>query len=210
MITVEQIRAARALLDWSQDQLAQACGVSKPAINNLERRVAKPRFETLRQIKAAFEQKGIEFVEGGARFRGEKLDVQTMEGEGCVFRLLTDVLDTVPPGGEALVSGLNERYFVDTDENQLKDYIRKTHELNIQEKLLIREGDQMLYTKKEYYRWVPENVFSQVPYFVYGTKYAMVLWGPPQKVVLIDNASIAESFRKQFYVHWNAGKIPKT
>ena len=42
---------------------------------------------------------------------------------------------------------------------------------------------------------------------VYGDKYAMILWGPPVKIVLIENEAIAESFRRQFYAHWNRGKF---
>ncbi len=36
MITVAQLRAARALLNWSQDDLAVRSGVSKPTIARLE------------------------------------------------------------------------------------------------------------------------------------------------------------------------------
>ena len=36
MITVPQLRAARALLGWSQDELANQSGVSKPTIARLE------------------------------------------------------------------------------------------------------------------------------------------------------------------------------
>ena len=37
-------------------------------------------------------------------------------------------------------------------------------------------------------------------------KYAIFLWGPPKKVVIIENAEIAESFRQQFLAHWKIAK----
>ena len=37
MITIGQCRAARGLLDWTQQDLAEACGLSKTAINNFEK-----------------------------------------------------------------------------------------------------------------------------------------------------------------------------
>jgi hypothetical protein len=58
------------------------------------------------------------------------------------------------------------------------------------------------------YRWVPEEIFSQTPYMVYGDNYAIVLWGPPVKVVLIRNPEIAASYRKQFQAHWRRGSVP--
>jgi transcriptional regulator with XRE-family HTH domain len=36
MVTVSQLRAARAMIGWSQDQLAHRSGVSKPTIARLE------------------------------------------------------------------------------------------------------------------------------------------------------------------------------
>ena len=43
---------------------------------------------------------------------------------------------------------------------------------------------------------------------VYGDKYAIILWGPPVKIVLIHNKEIAQSYRKQFMAHWRRGKVP--
>ena len=36
MLTADQVRAARALLDWSQPQLAEASGLSLPTIRRME------------------------------------------------------------------------------------------------------------------------------------------------------------------------------
>lgn len=67
MITPAQIRAARALLGWSQSQLAEKAGVSRNALNNLEREVVAPRRSTVKAIQQTLEQAGIEFTEGGVR-----------------------------------------------------------------------------------------------------------------------------------------------
>ncbi len=199
------------MLDWTQDDLAQAAGLSKPAINNIERRLGRPRMETLQAIQSAFEKAGIEFIDGGARFRGEILNVKLMEGSESVTRLLWDVLDTLErrkDKKELLVSGIQEEKFMQVCGNKFSEYLEKVKEFGIQEKLLALEHDDFFVTDVECYRWVTADIFSQVPYFVYGDKYAMILWGPPQKIVLIENEAIAESFRRQFYAHWNRGKFP--
>jgi predicted transcriptional regulator len=65
MITRAQIRAARALIGWTQADLAQASGVSEVAIKNLERGVTDPRVSTISNIRAAFDEAGVIFLDAG-------------------------------------------------------------------------------------------------------------------------------------------------
>ncbi len=64
MITSAQIRAARALLRWSSDDLAQAAGVGGATIRRLEVQEGVPRVHarTLELIQRALEEAGIEFL----------------------------------------------------------------------------------------------------------------------------------------------------
>ena len=75
MITSSQCRAARALLDWSQQDLAAKAGVGLVTIHQLEAGTSQPRRATLDVIKRAFEQAGVDFLDenggaAGVRFRG--------------------------------------------------------------------------------------------------------------------------------------------
>lgn len=76
-VSVEQVKAARALLRWSQNDLAAASGVSLPTIKRLEA-VSGPvggRVETAVAICAALEAAGVEFIPengGGAGVRLKK------------------------------------------------------------------------------------------------------------------------------------------
>lgn len=56
-----QIRAARAMLAWTQDDLAVRSGVSRRSIAAIEMEVAVPKTETLARLVHSFEQAGIEF-----------------------------------------------------------------------------------------------------------------------------------------------------
>jgi transcriptional regulator with XRE-family HTH domain len=63
LITIEQIRAARGLLGWSQSELASQAGVSVPTVKRVEAatgpRVSQQARDKLRQ---ALEAAGIEFI----------------------------------------------------------------------------------------------------------------------------------------------------
>ncbi|WP_046863282.1 helix-turn-helix transcriptional regulator [Microvirga massiliensis] len=68
MISVRQLKAARALLDWSQQDLADASGVSKPTIARLETADGDlgGYADTRDKLTAALERAGIVFLaEGG-------------------------------------------------------------------------------------------------------------------------------------------------
>lgn len=61
-LTHEQCRAGRALLGWSQDQLAEASKVAKPTIANFERGARQPYERTLRDLREAMEKAGAVFI----------------------------------------------------------------------------------------------------------------------------------------------------
>lgn len=62
MIAAKQIRAARALLGWTQEQLASAAELSLAVVNNVEREAVDPRRSTLEKIQTALETAGVEFL----------------------------------------------------------------------------------------------------------------------------------------------------
>ena len=66
MISNLQIRAARALLGWSQQKLADAAGVSPITVKRLEAsdEVFQARFETVMKVKDAVEAAGVVFRTG--------------------------------------------------------------------------------------------------------------------------------------------------
>jgi predicted transcriptional regulator len=79
MITAGQIRAARALIGWTQTDLAKASGVSEISIKNIERGATDPRSSTLGALQQAFDKAGVMFLEvgdirdGGAGVRLKKV-----------------------------------------------------------------------------------------------------------------------------------------
>ncbi|WP_082769480.1 helix-turn-helix transcriptional regulator [Caulobacter sp. CCH9-E1] len=66
MLTAAQIRAARALLGWSQPVLAKASGVSLPTIVRMEGPVGPGRSSAANvdAVRRALENAGVAFLEG--------------------------------------------------------------------------------------------------------------------------------------------------
>jgi transcriptional regulator with XRE-family HTH domain len=65
--TVEQVRAARAFLGWTQADLGEAAGLSYKTIHNFE----KSRFPlsppSHAAVRKAFKKAGVEFLKSGKR-----------------------------------------------------------------------------------------------------------------------------------------------
>jgi transcriptional regulator with XRE-family HTH domain len=61
-LTPEQCRAARAWLDWSQNDLAAAANVSQSTVRDFEKGRRIPIANNLEAIRTALEARGIGFV----------------------------------------------------------------------------------------------------------------------------------------------------
>jgi transcriptional regulator with XRE-family HTH domain len=78
-VSIRQVKAARALLGWSQEELASAAEVSIPTIKRLEAADGPlgGRGETVDKIRTALQVAGVEFIDEngggpGVRLKGLK------------------------------------------------------------------------------------------------------------------------------------------
>lgn len=73
MISARQIRTARALLGWSQQQLADKAIVSLNALVRLEKGNVDSRVSTLQAVEKALTKAGVEFLSAGEKGEGVRL-----------------------------------------------------------------------------------------------------------------------------------------
>ena len=62
MLTPAQCRAARGLLDWTQQELADAARIGVATVRLFEGEAAESRQATLAVLRQAFELAGVEFT----------------------------------------------------------------------------------------------------------------------------------------------------
>src|SRR5690606_10330571 len=117
-ITTAQIRGARGILGWSQQDLAQRTGISATSIGAIENNQTTPRESTIATIRKAFESGGIEFIGlDGVRIKNEIINV--LEGNDALDSLLDDIYASLMNvGGEVLIFGLEERIDPKSAEHQ--------------------------------------------------------------------------------------------
>jgi transcriptional regulator with XRE-family HTH domain len=69
-IFAAKLRAARAILGWSQGKLAERAGLTQRAVHKLEQGQTEPRRATVHAIEQVWREQGLEFesvAEGGFR-----------------------------------------------------------------------------------------------------------------------------------------------
>ena len=211
MATPKQIRAARVYLDWSQDELAERSGLAVSTIRNIEGGSNAPSGKSAQAIDSAFKDH-VEFLSNGG-IQPKQETVNVLRGRSGFIDFIWDVHNTVKAnGGEICVSNVDEQDFLfwlgEEEAQKYKDAMASL-EKNFFFKILIEEGDDYFAAGKyAEYRWVAKEEFSDVPFYVYGDKLAIVLFGKEASVYILENKEIADAYRRQFSVLWERAKVP--
>jgi transcriptional regulator with XRE-family HTH domain len=79
MITPEQSRAARALLNWSQETLAEAAHIGIVTVRQFELGNTTPRFLTLQAMRRVLEDAGVIFIDENGDGPGVRLRKKPMQ-----------------------------------------------------------------------------------------------------------------------------------
>ena len=210
MITIEQCRAARGLLGWTQQDLADQTGLSKTAINNFERGLADTKRVSLLLIRDAFEKGGAEFPTPHSV--GRKLEaVSILKGESANVHLWDDIFETLKAdGGEVLISKVDEKRVVADNPGGIQNHLKRLKEHQINERLLACQGDDTFLQPVNCYRWVNKELYTALsPTFIYGDKVAMKLW-EEKMIIVIKSPVAAEAERNRFNYLWENATIPNT
>jgi transcriptional regulator with XRE-family HTH domain len=208
-INASQIRAARALLDWSQEELADASELSVATIRKIETGHLSPRDTTTDAIRDALETARIEFLPPlGVRLRTN--DVMMLDGEDCNLQLLDDIYSTTK-GKKDEVLFLNADPTL-VDDEEIRALVR-TRKNGVKWRFLIREGNTHMHYPLDEYRWIPEKFFKRNIQLVYGTKVAMGFHvdsarNRTTKIIVIDSAPLAASIRNMFEFLWENCRKP--
>lgn len=73
MVTPSQCRAARGLLDWSQQDLAGEARIGIVTVRQIEAGSTSPRPATIVVVRQAFERAGVEFIDENGGGPGVRL-----------------------------------------------------------------------------------------------------------------------------------------
>lgn len=209
MSTIHQIKAARALLNWTQNDLADRAGLHVNAVNNTERGLSAPRGATLEKMQRALEEGGVAFIGNrGVELRAHAVDITKFEGNHFLRHLTDDILDTLQGPGDDIISLIADiRAFDVRDPAENQRYYNEKAARGFAERMIT--GDQPGFYPKNAsdFRLVPQHVLGPVDILVYGDRTAFVVWSQKEAVVL-KNRDLA--FTQKMFLEdlWNQGREP--
>jgi transcriptional regulator with XRE-family HTH domain len=207
MISTTQMRAARAMLNLSQSEVAESVGISTNSLSSIEGGHTHPRASHVEGIKLFYESRGVEFIAGdGVRRRTAQL-IEYNGADG--FRsFMDDVYETVKEQGGLIcvhdvapdnwVKWLGPEWNAAHTERMLK--IKKKYQFQI----TIKANDQNFLGRHAEYRWLPEQSFNPQSFYAYGDKLALMLFEPERVTIrVIYSREFAAGFRSLFSLAWN-------
>jgi transcriptional regulator with XRE-family HTH domain len=213
LITTDQIRAARALLNWSQEELAQRSGLARPTIVNIENSAKLPEMRTMQKIASAFDKADIEFGANESVSRKNE-DVKIYRGNEEFKNFFDEVREyATTQGGQIFVGNVDEREWVKAQGNFFEaNYARQMTKVKkrLDFRILIKKGDQyMPAASYATYRWVPPEDFAIVPFHVYGDRLSVFLFLDEPIIISLKNQSAADIYREKFLQQWDKAITPK-
>ena len=136
-------------------------------------------------------------------FVKEEIKVEVYKGVEGFKTILNDRLKV---GGDMVAFGIDEAIFKERFRILMEQYIKRAEGMGLKERLLTSEKARFIFkTKISHYRYIPEEFFNPTPVAVYGNKVDIIIW-EPFTVIMIENANLADSFKKYFELLWNMAK----
>lgn len=210
MLTIEQCRGARGLLGWTQQNLADASGLSKTAINNFEKGHSDIKTESLRAIRLAFESSDIEFLGlGGISKKTETF--KTFRGRTAINELIDDIHLTLSQkkGEEILISFIDHSLAGRIATQKLFKHIEFLKDNEISQRILCFTGSKKVLSPTDDRRWIdPKTADSGTTTFIYGDKVAIELWDRSM-IIVARSKDMSASERGRFEMLWKNALAPE-
>ncbi len=218
-LNARQIKAARALLDWSQEHLAKAADLSVATIRQMELGHISSRGKTNGALRAAFESAGLEFIEpSGVRLRPEEIAIY--QGNDGIKKFFDDIYETSLKSGKEIVQvWASPKPFIKLIGAYVTIHAKRMSAAqdHIKVRSILTEEWKSIPPTSTYsdYKFLSRHFVDSVPFYVYGDKYAIVPFSDNEesKVIVIQSRAAADSFRRQFDSMWEKATVidcPKT
>ena len=207
MISPEQIKAARAMLDWSQEALAQASGLSPATIHNLEKGHISPR--SAREVRRTFESKGFEFFENNGLGLNPD-EIKVYKGTGSPDRFYEDMLATAKENGGEIAAIYKSQEILlrslGVANAANPERLERLGKMAAVKCLFSEAHNTSLQVPEFQFRALPKYQIGHSSFFVCGNKYAIVLTkeGKDFTYIVMKSVDMAQSGWREFLPLWNS------
>lgn len=206
MIFSRQIRAARALIELKQDELAEAANVSLTTIQRIEAG-EDGNARTQEKIRRALQSLGVTFTEKGVVW--DEFPVLFTHGsthEEAYLQLISDAHEHLKSvkNPELLIMYADDR----VSPPSVNDKYRAMRKDGIKMRQFIKEGNEYIIGPLDEYRYIPEKFFANRVTLIYGDRIANETADVHRGIIRVDPLN-AEIQRSTFNMLWDFLKKPE-
>lgn len=194
-----KVRAARAAIQWSQEDLAKLANLSIQGIRDIENDKSSPTARTQHKILKAFEAHNYFFHEHGIEYREEKI---------LTFYDFMDVLEdaeqTLRKGDDILFHCADEQ----RNTPEVTDKFNELRNKGINLRFTIEEGNKTITGSPKDYRWIdPEYFADREVRVIYADRYVIhIVEQNKDMFIVTKNEDAAETHRKEFEFFFKRGQ----
>ncbi|MDP9127247.1 MAG: helix-turn-helix domain-containing protein [Pseudomonadota bacterium] len=204
IVTGRQIRAARGLMGWSMEDLADKAGVTTVTIRHIESESVTPQEKTLSSILSVFDKQGVEFHEDeGVKLRRQY--ARYYSGKSGYRQLLDHIYETLKGGGRLRQFNFGDlRYLAYADEF-MSDHLKRMSTISgLDAKVLEGEGDTEVPVSYCSYRRLDAAFERMAPWYLYGDHLVLSLFerGNRKEFAAVHSKMLAEKYAAQFDIFW--------
>jgi transcriptional regulator with XRE-family HTH domain len=215
-LTGPQIAAGIALAGLSGESVANETGIARSTIYKITAGTAAYRDETMNKIREVLEARGIEFTEqNGVRQKTQGVDM--LVGPQGLQHFFDGVYEYAKKhGGTIMQLGIEEDLFwamgvefSEAHRKRMTELVKERQDIKVL--AILCEGDtNFIASEYNQYRWISKELFSAVPFYIYGEHLAIMNFqtNPAPTIILHKMPVIANAYRKQFEAFWNMSREP--
>lgn len=205
--TPHQLRAARGLLDISQEELRLKTGLAKSQISDFENGKTDFSFKNREIINAYFNGRGIEFTDFEGVRRKPESPVSVFEGISGFRAFMEDVYETTKEfGGDICLFNSKPRLWHELlGEDWYSMHADRIAALGdkVKVRIIVPEGESFFILPTAEHRWFPQGAYKGRIFYAYGPKLAFLNFADQNINILVFNQTeYADMFRMLFDVAW--------
>lgn len=202
----KQIAAARQLLGWSQADLADKAGISKPSIIRMEKELHSVKHEVQHSVETIFDRNGIEFTHRGVQEKS--YSIKHFYGSDGFRDFMWDVYNTsCEMGGPICLYNARPFYWYKwLGKEWYDDHAKRMASLGskIQFHAISQENDDMFIANSfGEYRWLSKDLFLDKSFYAYGNKLGFLNFEKESlNIFVVEHEDFAKAFRVLFDIAW--------
>ncbi len=207
-----QLRAARALLNWSRLDLSKLSGISEPSIHRYETGITSPASRIRNKLFEVFDAHGVEFSpRNGVCFKSSEVEIfQGKDRFDDFYDFLYDHLNQF--GGDVCVVIYDQMLLIQA-RKEPTTHNKRMKKLFDQGKISFRILTTISNFNTHGYaqiRWLPDMQPTPTSFYAFGNCLALIslLDQDSPYVVVVRSRPLADGYRVAFETSWQSGKKP--